>query len=318
VLDESDRRRRFAEFVHTSEVDVVNVEHIGLAPLLPRRHRAGWIVTLHYLSSASARQHAALAESRRYRFLLRRDAASAARLEARIARDYDRVITVSAEDAAGLPGPSTVVPNGVDEQRFTPTPLPTAPRMLFIGRLDFDPNVDGICWFVRTVFPLIRRAVPDATIDVVGRQPLASVRALADLPGVQVRADVEDTRPYLAHARVVVVPLRMGTGTRLKALEAMAAGRPVVGTRVGLAGLNVGHDNAIVADDPDHMAQEICSLFREHERAAQLAVAGRRLVESRYTWEKVGRIFVDTVLEVASARPTRPQDVKAVEPSRKP
>src|SRR5690606_39552678 len=111
-------------------------------------------------------------------------------------------------------------------ERFTPLPPCGAPRAVFIGKMDYRPNADGVLWFADEVLPLVRAAVPEFTLDIVGSSPPPAVRRLAHVPGVHVLGRVPDPRPWLRDAAIVVVPLRAGSGTRLKILEAWAAGRP--------------------------------------------------------------------------------------------
>ena len=108
--------------------------------------------------------------------------------------------------------------------------------VVFTGTLSWYPNIEGLEWFCTEVFPSVRAALPDARIHIVGREPLPAVHGLAEAPGVCLHADVPSVVPFLERARLAVVPVRIGSGTRLKALEAMASGRPVVGTAIGLAG----------------------------------------------------------------------------------
>jgi glycosyltransferase involved in cell wall biosynthesis len=190
-----------------------------------------------------------------------------------------------------------VVPNGVDLEAFMPTPLPSTPSLVFTGTLDYRPNVDGILWFCREVLPSAARRVPGLTLTIAGRRPVPAVRELARQPRVSVIADVADIRPVLQRARLAVVPIRLGTGTRLKVLEAMAAGRPVVGTAVGLEGLGVeAGRHALVADDPAGLADAIVSLCADTELAARLAAGGRQLVEARYGWDDIGRRLTAVLL----------------------
>jgi glycosyltransferase involved in cell wall biosynthesis len=283
--------RRSADF------DVVLVEHAGLAPLVTERVGSRWVLTMHNLPSVQAEQAAGLAPSSRHRWLWEREAAKARRLEADAGRAFDTVIAVSDQDASRLTGDVRVVPNGVDLEAFMPTPLPSTPSLVFTGTLDYRPNVDGILWFCREVLPSAARRVPGLTLTIAGRRPVPAVRELARQPGVSVIADVADIRPVLQRARLAVVPIRLGTGTRLKVLEAMAAGRPVVGTAVGLEGLGVeAGRHALVADDPAGLADAIVSLCADTELAARLAAGGRQLVEARYGWDDIGRRLTAVLL----------------------
>jgi glycosyltransferase involved in cell wall biosynthesis len=147
------------------------------------------------------------------------------------------------------------------------------------------------------VLPLVRSEVPGARLDLVGMRPGPEVRALAANDGVDLHADVPDVMPYLQRARVAVVPLRVGSGTRLKALEAMAAGRPVVGTTIGLSGLGlVPGRHALFADDPVAVARAVVSVLQDDGLAAGLAAAGRTFVEERYGWDRIGELFVRSLL----------------------
>jgi glycosyltransferase involved in cell wall biosynthesis len=184
----------------------------------------------------------------------------------------------------------------VDAARFVPTPLPSEPRIVLTASLNYLPNVDGVRWFASEVLPRVQAEVPEVVFDVVGRNPTADILGLDGRHGIRVHADVPEVAPFLAASRVAVVPLRMGTGTRLKALEALAAGRPLVGTTIGLAGLDlVDGIHARIADDPTTLASAVAELLQSDERATALAHAGRRLVEERYTWEQLGARLVDAV-----------------------
>ncbi len=221
---------------------------------------------------------------------------------------YDRTIVCSAEDRAALlthsPGAEArieVIPNGVDVDHFRPTPIPANPRLLFPGTLGYAPNVDAALWLCAEVWPRVRAACPGAQLGLVGRDPAPEVTALGTLAGVSVHANVRSTAPYYEDARTVVVPLRIGTGTRLKALEAMAAGRPVVGTSIGLEGLDItDREQALVANDAAGLASAVIESFSDDPLAARLAAAGRAHVEQRFGWDRISGDFVELVGEVLS------------------
>jgi glycosyltransferase involved in cell wall biosynthesis len=283
------------------DADVVCVEHLGLAPLAASRAggSARWAITLHSLASQRALQRGATSPAPRQRWFWRREAAKARRLEQWAASTYDLTFVVSPDDARDLGRDAVVVPNGVDVARFTPSPLPPEPRLVFTGTLSYLPNVEGLEWFCAEVLPRVRAAVPEVSLEIAGRDPVERVRALAARPGsgVTLAADVPDVVPHLRAARVAVAPLHVGSGTRLKVLEAMAAGRPVVGTTIGLAGLGlVDGAHAVVADDPTAMAEAIVGLLGDDGRAAQLAADGRALVLRSFAWDAIASNFVDVLL----------------------
>lgn len=272
--------------------DVVVVQHVHLASLLPRRRRARWFLEVHNVPSLRAGQERARTVGRRQRWLLARDGAKAKRFERRAVTSYDGLIVVSDDDAAALTvdrgvrarGPVVVVPSGVDLSS-RPTSLPPEPAVLLPASLNYRPNALGAVWFCDEVLPLVQEQLPALRFDLVGREPVEEVMALADRPGVSVTPDVPSMAPWFERARVVVVPLWIGTGTRLKALEAMAAGRPLVGTSIGLEGLGlVDGEHARIVDDAGAMAAAIVELCRSDERAGALAAAGRRHVERHFDW----------------------------------
>ncbi len=218
------------------------------------------------------------------------------RYEAQVCRRADRVLAVSEADAAALRrlAPEltvSVIPNGIDTHTYRPQPAPsvrTAPKLVFTGTMDFRPNVDAVLWFAREVLPQIRAAVPEVHFLIVGQRPHRRLDALRDDPGVELTGWVEDPRPYIAGASVYVAPLRMGGGTRLKLLEAMAMGKAIVATRLGAEGFPVQHEREMVlADTPDAFAAAVVELLRSPERREELGRAGRRFVEERYDWSVI-------------------------------
>jgi glycosyltransferase involved in cell wall biosynthesis len=189
-----------------------------------------------------------------------------------------------------------VVPNAVDLDRFrrrSGDPRPDGRTVLFFGALDYVPNTDAILFFLDEVWPRVRRAHPGARLRVLGRRPpealLRRRAADVDVPGF-----VDDLRPALAQAAAVVAPLRMGGGTRLKILEAMAMERPVVSTDLGAEGLGARHgEELLLADDPERFAAEVARLLRDPTLGGRLGAAARRLVEARYSWRASARALED-------------------------
>jgi sugar transferase (PEP-CTERM/EpsH1 system associated) len=178
-----------------------------------------------------------------------------------------------------------IVPNGVDVDYFAPTPGRGDGRsIVFCGRMDYAPNVDAAQWFARQVLPLVRHRRPDAVFRIVGAAPVPAVRALAELPGVEVTAAVPDVRPYLARAAVVVAPLRIARGVQNKVLEALAAARPLVATPEALDGVEaaVGRD-VLTADGAERFAAAVDLVLGGHA-PGELAVNGRAFVLRHHQW----------------------------------
>ena len=220
------------------------------------------------------------------------------RYERHLLRIADRAVAVSQADADALKQlvPELrpfVVPNGVDTAFYAPDAVPRTgwssnDTLVFTGKMNFRPNVDAVRWFCHEILPRIRAARPETTFAIVGRDPSPAVQKLAHLPGVRVTGYVEDVRPYIAGAAVYVVPLRIGGGTRLKVLEAMAMEKAIVSTRVGAEGIACQSGrHLLIADSPQYFAQAVLSLMEDEARRARLGAEARALVEARYSWETI-------------------------------
>jgi glycosyltransferase involved in cell wall biosynthesis len=226
------------------------------------------------------------------------------RCEYRACRRARATIAVSDADRdrlhEGAPDATIVsIPTGVDVEYFRPRGTPQIPgRLVFSGSMDWYPNEDAMTHFVNVILPIIRRTIPHVSLTIVGRNPSPAVQALTRHEGVQVTGTVEDVRPYLDEAEVYVVPLRVGGGTRLKIFEALAMGKAVASTTIGAEGLDLASDQQIaLADDPDAFAQRVIGLLRDAAWRSALGDEGRRLVETRYSWDVIARAFENHLLE---------------------
>jgi glycosyltransferase involved in cell wall biosynthesis len=200
------------------------------------------------------------------------------------------------------------VPTGVDVEYFErPTNASVRHNIVFVGSMDWMPNIDGMRWFLSEVYPIIRAAKPHCRLAVVGRNPPTSLIEAAKDPLVTVTGTVPDVRPYLWQSDVSVVPLRIGGGTRLKIFEAMAAGTPVVSTTIGAEGLPVRHGSTIrIADTAQQLAAECLDLLEHTQKRYQLAENAKRLVVENFSWDQVTNKFERAMssARVPSALPT--------------
>lgn len=327
-------RARFATLAR--DADLI---HIDMLPLMVHADAAPPSVPLVY--NAHNVEHALLDTRARIeartplRALLRQQAPILQRYERAACLRADLVLACSAIDAAALRGLAPgctieVVPNGVDlddnqpDDRahagtpstgststgtpMTGTPSTDAPRdeIVFVGQMGWFPNRDGVDWFLQAVLPLILAQRPGSGFVLVGKHDgLVVPEALR--AHVRLAGFVPDVRPYVHAARVYVVPLRAGSGTRLKVLEAMALGKAIVTTRIGSEGIGlVDDDSAIFADDAQDFADAVVALLDDPARASRLGARARACAEADYGWAAIGQRLLacyDSLLPVSAARP---------------
>ncbi|MGA3324953.1 MAG: glycosyltransferase [Terriglobia bacterium] len=183
-----------------------------------------------------------------------------------------------------------IVPNGVDTVFFTPAAQESEGdhSLVLCAGFGVYRNCEAAIWFVRQILPRVREAIPDAQFWIVGSNPPPEVRQLGEFPGVHVTGTVEDVRPYYARAAVSVAPYRYGEGTKLKVLEAMASGVPVVSTTIGCQGIEVRDgEHLLVADTPDAFTARVVGLLRSVTRRRGIGTRARFLVEQQYAWTKI-------------------------------
>ncbi len=195
----------------------------------------------------------------------------------------------------------SVVQNGVDCTHNQPGLFPTRPNTLvYNGALTYNANYDAVQYFLREIYPLIRRAAPEVSLTITGSTAGVDRSGLALDESVQLSGYVDDIRSVVGSHTVCVIPLRHGSGTRLKILEAMALGTPVVSTTKGAEGLGVRHDeHLLLADDPSTFAQHTLAMLRSPALRQRLSVQARRLVEQSYDWSLIGQRFLRLVEDVA-------------------
>jgi glycosyltransferase involved in cell wall biosynthesis len=214
-----------------------------------------------------------------------------ARFERAICQQVDCVLAVSDEDAAALSrfrSQVAVIPNGIFAEHYSNNPeqLDLGPHVLtFTGKMDYRPNVDAMLWFTAEVLPLIRERVPDVRLYIVGQKPHTRLEALRDSEAVFLTGWVPEIHPFLRATTVYIAPLRMGSGTRLKILEAMAAGCAVAATSLAAAGLpDDARQTLKIADTAPFLAQVICNLLQDDDERQQLGAAAQAAVYKHYDW----------------------------------
>lgn len=232
-------------------------------------------------------------------------------------RKFDAVLTMSKVDAEflrrRLPSHRWILegPNGVSTEHFRFSPVPAECRdLLFIGNFDHSPNVDGVRFFLREVYPSLKVTIPSVRLFIVGPGRYDTLEEVAAEPSVVPTGLVEDTRPYMERCSVFVAPILAGSGTRVKILEAMAAGIPVVSTTVGAEGIEAVHgEHILLADDPKLFAESVARLQQDQALRERLRINARALVETKYRWQVIGERLESIYRELLRARyPTRSVD----------
>jgi glycosyltransferase involved in cell wall biosynthesis len=276
------RRESFDAIVCDFLASAANIPDLG-----------GAVLFQHNVESAIWKRHTEHAPTAFHRAYCRGQYERMLRYEAGVCRAAKKIIAVSNADARemqSLYGASRIasVPTGVDIDYFSPPRgIQRSHDLVFLGAMDWRPNIDGVKWFVSSVLPLIRARLPDVSLLVVGRRGLSGRDSRIHATGT-----VEDVRPYLWKSAVSIVPLRIGGGTRLKIYEAMAAKIPVVSTSVGAEGLDVRDgENIQIANSPKAFAERCIALLSAAEPRRKQSQAAWEMVSACYSWEVISRKF---------------------------
>lgn len=297
--------------LRTHSIDVAHFDTIALSQF-DRRHDITRVVTHHNIESMLMGRRADAEQSLAARVYLRAQTRRLIRYESQMSPRYDMNIVMSALDAAALeriaPGVVTaVVPNGVDLEYFQPRRGEETLAVIYTGGMNMFANRDAVLHFIRTTWPAIKAAVPEAVFYAVGQDPSRELLALATpQSGIIVTGYVDDVRPWVARSAVYVVPLRVGGGTRLKVVDAMAQGKALVSTTIGCEGIEVTPgENIIVADESCAFADAVVRLLRTPGERERLGRAARVFVEQRYAWPIIGRRLLDAYEQAAQGRARR-------------
>lgn len=284
--------------------DVAVCDFLDAAVNFPRELATPSVLFQHNVESEIWRRHAATQSNAAMRLVYRVECAKMSRYERQIVKRFHHVIAVSEHDRELMSkwidlSRITVVPTGVNLQQFRPAPPSYIPLVMFVGAMDWEPNIDAVEYFCREIWPAIVTQVPEAKFRVVGRNPGRRVLSLVS-SSVEVTGSVPSVVEHLAQAAVVVVPLRIGGGTRLKIYEAMAMGKAVVSTTVGAEGLSVTHgQDILLADNAAGFAESAVMLLRNAELRRRYECAAVRLA-SQYDWPTIGASFGKVLQSLAA------------------
>lgn len=322
-------KRALEGLLAKNDFDIVQLESIHLMGYVPiiRASRSDPLVICdwHNIESELMRRYGEREGNILRKQYARRTTKLMADAEKQAMLELDAHVTVSKRDAEQLHALSSnsqvfVIENGVDAIFYSDEQIANAhqrwaeetsavssrkDRIVFVGSMDYHANIDGVVSFCRDVWPRLQERKPDLIFTIVGRDPAPSVRELVNLPGVDVTGTVDDVRPYYHEAIASIVPLKVGGGSRLKILESMAAGVPVVSTTLGAEGLNVIHsENIVIADSDSAMIAEVVRIIEDDGTRSQLVAAGRELVFKQYDWSTLGTSLFKSYVELLSERKT--------------
>lgn len=301
-------RRRLRQLIRHERLDAFYLDHLDSFLYAGLAERVPCVLDMHNVYSTILER---TSESRTW--LMGRAARIEARrlraIERRAVRTADLTLSVSENDAAVFRKCEArrveLVPNGVDVRAYSALPLGRAstpiPKLVYVGALSWQPNEAAVRVLATEILETVRARYPTAEVHLVGRDPSPEVAALAKRRGVHIHANVPDVRPYLLEATALVVPLEVGGGTRLKILEAFAAGLPVVSTPVGCEGLQVKNGVHLLIERGPELGRAIVRLLDEPSLGLQLAEHARELAREVYDWRAVGQAATSAIAEVIEA-----------------
>jgi glycosyltransferase involved in cell wall biosynthesis len=309
VATHSSPALRQAVQVHMAKhpVDLWHCEWTPYAEVLRGLSGAPWLVVAHNVESLIWQRYHETESNWAKRWYIGQQWRKFERFERQALNTATRAVAVSPEDAARMRdgfgvARVAVVDNGVDTSYFRAAGAARVPaQILFLGSLDWRPNLDAVRLLLQRIFPEVRKRALAARLCLVGRNPPDWLRREAALlPNVELHADTPDVRPFLTRSAVMAVPLRIGGGSRLKILEALACGLPVVSTRIGAEGLRLEPgEHLTVVEDADAMAQALVRCLGEPEAARRMAERGRRVVCEHYDWgalaDKLEQVWIECV-----------------------
>lgn len=299
-------RKAVADALSSGRFDLLICDFLAVSLNFPDSPRVPCILFQHNVESVLWERMAATESNPLRKLAYMYEAARMLPYECQALSRFHYVLAVSEQDRQQMLKMQpqckiTVIRTGVDVRATSPSPPSsiTPPRIVFSGSMDWEPNVDAVEYFCIQILPQILSVFPDAIFQIVGRNPLARVKCLAS-KSVQVTGTVPSVTEYLRNATIVVVPLRIGSGTRLKIYEAMALGKALISTSIGAEGLDFqnGRD-LLLADDSSSFAKAILMLLREGEIRRKFELAARQLV-AQYDWSDVVRTFGEVLGNIVS------------------
>lgn len=295
-----------------TSADVLHCEHMHMAQYLFDIHGKPKVLDAHNVETQIAERYCNCEANPLKKLILALNCRAMRSFEKKVCADSDLILSVSVEDQQSLAsgfgaGCVRLLENGVDVDYFAPVKqnIQDQPKKLvFVGAMDWLPNSDGIKYFVKEIYPIIKNDFPQIKLDVVGKDPPEDVRQLSDIPGIRVTGTVDDVRPYVHDSHLYIVPLRFGGGSRLKILEAFSMGKPVVSTRLGCEGIECENErDLLVADNPVDFAASVVRLLRDEDMGNRLTGSARKLAVDTYSWNVICNKLLGYYDELQSINP---------------
>lgn len=290
-------RARLELLTELNQFDIIHIEGIEMAPYIPYiKGDAKVIYDAHNAEYALQQRIAERASSPVRRLYSGIQAARLKQWEAEVCTVCDHVIAVSERDADHLRAlnaetPITVLSNAIDTNDYSIATVPadiSRPALVFTGKMDFRPNVDAALWFADAILPLIHQQQPGVEFVIVGKHPHPNLAVLRSKEHIVLTGFVPEIEPYMAAADVYIAPLRMGSGTRFKLLQAMAMKRPIVSTTIGAEGLDViDKIHLFLADTPESFAEAVLNVLSQPKESQTMTQDAYQLVTQRYDWAAI-------------------------------
>lgn len=292
-------KKKIQKITYSESFDIVQIEHSIMAPYIKAISMANnskKVLTFHNIASLQYKRIFKTERiiSNKIRSFI--NWIQMKKWEAKFAMNFDLCVTMSDSEKQILQSKNpklniAVIPNGVDVENFKPLPDNfRTNNLLYIGKMGYQPNVDAVLYFIKEIFPLIKIQIRDAKFFVVGSNPTKEIKQLGKNENIIVTGYVDDVQPFYEQCAISVVPLRGGSGTRLKILESMAFGRPVISTSIGCEGLHVcNNENIIISDKPEEFARKTIELLQNVNFREKISKNARNLVEHNYSWESIAK-----------------------------
>ncbi|NLN79483.1 MAG: glycosyltransferase [Armatimonadetes bacterium] len=302
-----DMHRVVQDAIRRFKPDIIHIDHLQMAQFVDFDGSYKIVLDNHNVESMIIRRVAETSENALVRAYAGLEWPKLQNYELDVCRRSNLVLMVSEQDKISLHDLDSsilnveAVPIGVDIDHFQPVVrTPGSKTILSIGTMHWPPNIDSMLYFYRDILPLVCDRVPDCSLTIAGQKPVDSIRALANDPRVTVIGYVDDDRKLSSECGAFIVPLRSGSGVRVKILNALAMGLPVVSTSIGAEGLAVkSGEHLMIADSPAEFAQAVIDVLQNPELAANLGSNGRKLVCEKYSWERVGERLLSLYAELA-------------------